>query len=549
MTQFATLPSLYSRAIDTVTAGLTRHERRDNQWQADALLEVRLRIPSFANSIEHDLGTWPDASPETASLERWLVAAENGVPREGRPVAIVCFRSPMWIEWSLYAACQLASLGHRPTLIFSGEEIDRVYRHEADGTLRIPGCMRWSMLDRSTAIRCLDLDPLMPNPEALSELEIAPTRRSAHIAAAHDLRIEAFDSPSDARHTSLAARLEKQFARTRLACASMLEGLKPYRAICPSGLVGWSPAFRAAATSTGTSTAFVEFWNIRPGHMISEFDRTAMDFDLAGKVARAGSWDDDKEGRVRELIEFRHDPRLRPEWLHDFHSAQHGASEQELPEAVTNFLRRSGRHIIMAPNVIGDSITLDRATIFRSQRDWIEATCGFVRSRPDLNLIVRAHPDEVRTGNCRVRTADLADAVAKGADNILVVRSEDTVNTYSIAERADLGLVWTSTIGVDMILDQKPVIVAAAAPYLKLGVGISATSTAEYFDLVGDVPRLSRATAARMLEAAKWYCWLVFFSMPTIAYAKEGFRSYRYLDRTLNAAHRGFYERLVEPHV
>jgi hypothetical protein len=126
---------------------------------------------------------------------------------------------------------------------------------------------------------------------------------------------------------------------------------------------------------------------------------------------------------------------------------------------------------------------------------------------------VRAHPDEVTRLKLHVRMGEVAQRAAGEAANIFVVHSSDDVNTYAISARAHAGLVWTSTLGPDMVMRGKPVLVAARAPYLALGIGTPAHSREEYFKQILDMGRAAPASAPSAIAASKLYQWIVYHTL------------------------------------
>jgi hypothetical protein len=102
--------------------------------------------------------------------------------------------------------------------------------------------------------------------------------------------------------------------------------------------------------------------------------------------------------------------------------------------------------VLLATNVLGDSLTLGRNVFARSMADWIEKTVRVFASRPEVQLVIRIHPGERLTHGL-----SMADVV-KGAledipENIHLIGPLEKINTYDLMEIADLGLVYTTTTG------------------------------------------------------------------------------------------------------
>ncbi len=57
--------------------------------------------------------------------------------------------------------------------------------------------------------------------------------------------------------------------------------------------------------------------------------------------------------------------------------------------------------MLLATNVLGDSLTLGRHVFARSMAEWIARTVQYFAGRPDVQLVIRIHPGEVMTTGSR----------------------------------------------------------------------------------------------------------------------------------------------------
>jgi len=79
---------------------------------------------------------------------------------------------------------------------------------------------------------------------------------------------------------------------------------------------------------------------------------------------------------------------------------------------------------------------------------------------------------------------------------IHVIEPAEKVNTYDLIELADLGLVYTTTVGLEMALRGIPVVVAGQTHYRGRGFTYDPASWVEYFKMLG-----------RILEDPKSFAW------------------------------------------
>jgi hypothetical protein len=72
-------------------------------------------------------------------------------------------------------------------------------------------------------------------------------------------------------------------------------------------------------------------------------------------------------------------------------------------------------------------------------------------------------------------------------ENIHLVPAQAKINTYDLVEIADLGLVYTTTVGMEMAMSGVPVIVVGNTHYRKKGFTLDPDTWEEYFELLSSV--------------------------------------------------------------
>lgn len=181
--------------------------------------------------------------------------------------------------------------------------------------------------------------------------------------------------------------------------------------------------------------------------------------------------------------------------------------------SVRESLRLDARPLaLLATNVLGDSLTLGRQRITSTMAEMIVGTIGYFIRHPQLQLVVRVHPGELKThGTSMVEVIEKAFPTLP--ENIHIIRPEDKTNTYDLVEIADFGLVYTTTVGLEMAMAGLPVIVTGKTHYAEKGFTWEPNSWQDYEGLltkIGGAPqqwRLSR----EQIEKAWLYAYLFFF--------------------------------------
>jgi len=171
--------------------------------------------------------------------------------------------------------------------------------------------------------------------------------------------------------------------------------------------------------------------------------------------------------------------------------------------------------VLLATNVLGDSLTLGRQIFSRSMAEWISRTVQYFAGRPDVQFVVRVHPGEVLTHGLSMAEV-VRQVLPRLPEHIRLIGPKDKMNTYDLIEVADLGLVYTTTVGLEMALNGLPVVVAGQTHYRGRGFTCDPESWVAYFKMLGqmlDNPanhRLSRA----QIERAWQYAYRFFFDFP-----------------------------------
>lgn len=171
--------------------------------------------------------------------------------------------------------------------------------------------------------------------------------------------------------------------------------------------------------------------------------------------------------------------------------------------------------VLLATNVIGDSLTLGRQVFSDSMTEWLERTIRFFASRPELQFVIRIHPGELITKGPSVAGV-VQRLLPEIPPHIHLVAADAQVNTYDIVEIADFGLVYTTTVGMEMAMSGVPVIVVGNTHYRNKGFTLDPASWEGYFDLLDhilDSPADYRPTR-QQVELAWNYAYRFFFEYP-----------------------------------
>ncbi len=171
--------------------------------------------------------------------------------------------------------------------------------------------------------------------------------------------------------------------------------------------------------------------------------------------------------------------------------------------------------VLLATNVLGDSLTLGRQVFTKSMAEWIERTVQYFVPRNDTQLVIRVHPGEIKT-----RGVSIVDTVHKLLPelppHIHMIKPEDKINTYDLVEITDIGLVYTTTVGMEMAMSGIPTIVVGQTHYRNRGFTIDPDSYVNYYKLLGSLlenPSQNRLKQEQ-IDLAWKYAYHFFFDYP-----------------------------------
>lgn len=130
--------------------------------------------------------------------------------------------------------------------------------------------------------------------------------------------------------------------------------------------------------------------------------------------------------------------------------------------------------------------------LFKSQRDAINFLIKWVSSQPDTELVIRVHP-HLREKSKVDR--DWWDNLT-GA-NVLTITADSSVDSYALADSADIVISYGSTMGIEAAYFGKPSILLGDSTYRGFGCTYEPNSLSELIELIGnkDLPILPSENA------------------------------------------------------
>jgi hypothetical protein len=393
--------------------------------------------------------------------------------RSGRKKIILFATLHYWVEQAAIVGLTLRALGHDVTIAYLpyGD-----WRKEVNAfDLR-----RQDLYTRRV------LAPLDGLVKTVSLLEVSPAARlppeldqAVETVSAYDAMYTNQEENVDRESALYRLRLERN-RQAALAAFRWLSESRPETVLIPNGTITELGAVYRVARHLGIDTVTYEFNDQREQVWIAQNDevmRQNTDLLWAARGGRALS------GEQREKIEALEAARMGGRAFGK--SARKWQDVETVGgEKIRADLGLDARPVVLlATNVLGDSLTLGRNLFAASMAEWITRTVQYFATRTDAQLVIRVHPGERLTHGLSMVDV-IAAALPELPAHIHVIKPLEKVNTYDVMEIANLGLVYTTTVGLEMALNGIPVVACGETHYRRRGFTFDPMTYDEYFEIL-----------------------------------------------------------------
>lgn len=438
-------------------------------------------------------------------LPEWCAQAQAvQSPSTGKRVFIFSML-PYWIEQTSLVSLTLAALGHDVTLAYLP------YAHWKKPVERFDS--RRQNLYMREVLQPLEaqitLHPMLDAP-GVKELPVelaCQMDAAAYRDLQYSLLREDVDPDSELYHL----RLERNTTHAR-SLLKLLQDQHPDVLIVPNGsMLEFGITFKVAQYLDIPAMTY-EFGEQSERMWLAQ-NQDVMRQDTSDLWdAHAGIPLDDEEWKqVKAFFSSRQGGGL---W-ENFSRRWQGTASQG-GEAARAALGLDARPLVLLPtNVLGDSLTLGRHIISESMTDWLIRTIKYFWKHPEVQFLIRVHPGEQIGWGPSVYDI-LIEKFPELPENIHLLPAGAEVNTYDLVNTADVGLVFTTTVGMEMAMSGLPVIVTGQTHYRNKGFTLDAESWDSYIELLEQVlesPEKFRPSR-QQVELAWTYAFCFFFDYP-----------------------------------
>jgi hypothetical protein len=228
-------------------------------------------------------------------------------------------------------------------------------------------------------------------------------------------------------------------------------------------------------------------------------------------------WKGEREDEVMEYLKSRW--RGTQDWIW-FHEKPEEDLATIAGELGVDFNRPC---IGMLTNVMWDAQLHYRANAFPNMLEWVIQTIRYFISRPELQLLIRVHPAEIR-GTLPSRQPLVAEIKRVFPDlpkNIIVIPPESQVSTYAAMNQCDSVIIYGTKTGVELTSMGIPTIVAGEAWIRNKGITRDAATAAEYFQILDELPQRERLDESITQRARKYAYHFFFRRMIPLSFMRE----------------------------
>jgi Capsule polysaccharide biosynthesis protein len=169
-------------------------------------------------------------------------------------------------------------------------------------------------------------------------------------------------------------------------------------------------------------------------------------------------------------------------------------------------------YLVLLTSVVWDAQLHYASNAFPTMLDWVRETILYFRRRPDLQLVIRVHPAEVR-GLVPSRQR-IADEVARWFPqlpaNVFVIGPEHQASTYALTDHANAIAIYNTKTGVEVAAQGRPVIVAGEAWIRGKGFSLDVSTAEDYIQVLDRLP-FSEGMSPTQIDRAIRYAYHFFF--------------------------------------
>jgi CDP-glycerol glycerophosphotransferase (TagB/SpsB family) len=254
------------------------------------------------------------------------------------------------------------------------------------------------------------------------------------------------------------------------------------------------------------------------------------------------AWDRYKEKTLNEIENNQVDTYLKERELQkgDVYSYNFSKVEANISSLKNRLGINKDRIIItIFTNLIWDAANVSRDVAFKNPLECITKTIEYFKDNDKVQIVIRSHPAEKVLGT-KEKYSDLVLDYFKNnlPDNVTIIQPEDNVNSFSVIELSDIGIVNTSTVGLEFAILGKPILLISETNYRNKGFTFDVENEDEYFSTLDNQIKNIQLKENQVDLARKYFYMMMFLyqKKTPVNYENGIFVGYEYnsLDEIMN---------------
>jgi hypothetical protein len=440
------------------------------------------------------------------SIPAWVAQVREAKIRSRKGKRVLFFTMlRYWLEQTTMTSLALSALGHDVTLAYLPYAHWKYSINRFDlrrQNLYIQDVLK-PMDDFINTITVMGMQKTKSLPDELTEHLTVATYRDVQ----YSLLREDVDLDSDLYRL----RMERNLSHTQ-AMFAWMKSYRPDVVIVPNGSMLEFGITYKVAEYLGIPIVTYEFGEQSERIWMAQNDDVMrQDTSMLWNSRKDVELTNDEWTRVRDFFSARQGGGL---W-ENFSRRWQGTPSQGESKTRAD-LGLDTRPIVLLPaNVLGDSLTLGRHIFSESMTEWMIRTIKYFKERDDVQFIIRIHPGEQIGWGPSVFDI-LTETYPSLPEYIHLLPADAKINTYDLVAIADIGLVFTTTVGMEMAMVGLPVIVSGETHYREKGFTLDANSWDSYIKTLDKV--LSNPKEYRLsreeVDSAWTYAYRFFFEYP-----------------------------------
>jgi len=273
----------------------------------------------------------------------------------------------------------------------------------------------------------------------------------------------------------------KNLLLLKVAYERIIDDVKPDRVIANDSYYGMWAILQKLCERKGIP--FYSHWSgTRPGAWCCAYNDAAMnlDFSKPWKDFSQIPLGERQKSKVQHWLDGRSSGE---EMVFDTASlAKHHTDSFDLSRIVPD-----KPTALLAANVIWDLSALNKQVVFADMIDWIAETIHWFAAHPEFQLIIKPHPGELNPSIPATEERVEVGLSRRGVHlppNVFLLSPKVALTIYQLFPFVKVGLVHTTTVGIEMAARGMPVITTAKSPYRGFEFTIDPFSQKEYFEVL-----------------------------------------------------------------